>query len=115
MRISDWSSDVCSSDLLRPARVRKRAAWIRLTVGGAALPRYLVYFGYRYARPRATIFLPRYFLPNAASASMNHPALELSQREQRGNIARLTIAQALAGANSVVVYATGADRKSTHM
>lgn len=32
----------------------------------------------------------------------------LSEREQRGNIARLTIAQALAGANSVVVYATGA-------
>lgn len=35
------------------------------------------------------------------------PAL-LSEREQRGNIARLTLAQALAGANSVVVYATGA-------
>ncbi|SSW64978.1 MFS transporter [Achromobacter agilis] len=33
---------------------------------------------------------------------------ELSSRDQRGNIARLTIAQALAGANSVVVYATGA-------
>ena len=32
----------------------------------------------------------------------------LSQRDQRGNIARLTLAQALAGANSVVVYATGA-------
>jgi len=32
----------------------------------------------------------------------------LSAREQRGNIARLTVAQALAGANSVVVYATGA-------
>ncbi|HWK71093.1 MFS transporter [Pollutimonas sp. M17] len=32
----------------------------------------------------------------------------MSGREQRGNIARLTIAQALAGANSVVVYATGA-------
>lgn len=35
------------------------------------------------------------------------PAAELSPREQRGNIARLTIAQALAGANAVVVYATG--------
>ncbi len=35
------------------------------------------------------------------------PAL-LSEREQRGNITRLTLAQALAGANSVVVYATGA-------
>ncbi|GAB1575816.1 MFS transporter [Bordetella petrii] len=33
---------------------------------------------------------------------------ELTRREQRGNIARLTVAQALAGANSVVVYATGA-------
>jgi predicted MFS family arabinose efflux permease len=32
----------------------------------------------------------------------------LSEREQRGNIIRLTLAQALAGANSVVVYATGA-------
>ncbi len=32
----------------------------------------------------------------------------LSEREQRGNIARLTVAQALAGANAVVVYATGA-------
>jgi len=31
----------------------------------------------------------------------------LSERDQRGNIIRLTIAQALAGANSVVVYATG--------
>ncbi|MFV9473836.1 MFS transporter [Advenella sp. RU8] len=47
---------------------------------------------------------------------MSHPetaALEeitpaLSRRQQRGNIARLTVAQALAGANSVVVYATGA-------
>jgi len=46
-------------------------------------------------------------LSNAA-ASLNDPATELSRREQRGNIARLTIAQALAGANSVVVYATGA-------
>ena len=33
--------------------------------------------------------------------------IELSEREQRGNIARLTIAQALAGANAIVVYATG--------
>ncbi len=30
----------------------------------------------------------------------------ISERDQRGNIARLTIAQALAGANAVVVYAT---------
>ena len=30
------------------------------------------------------------------------------RREQRGNIARLTLAQALAGANSAVIYAVGA-------
>ena len=36
------------------------------------------------------------------------PSAELSPQTQRGNIARLTIAQALAGANAVVVYATGA-------
>lgn len=34
--------------------------------------------------------------------------LTLSERDQRGNIARLTLAQALAGANAVVIYATGA-------
>src|SRR5690606_36173467 len=33
---------------------------------------------------------------------------ELTERDQRNNIWRLAIAQALAGANSVVVYATGA-------
>ena len=33
---------------------------------------------------------------------------EISERDQRNNIWRLTIAQGLAGANSVVVYATGA-------
>lgn len=32
----------------------------------------------------------------------------LSESEQRGNIVRLTVAQALVGANAVVVYATGA-------
>ena len=47
-------------------------------------------------------------MSNAATASLNDSATELSQRQQRGNIARLTIAQALAGANSVAVYATGA-------
>ncbi|MDM9653728.1 MFS transporter [Pseudomonas wenzhouensis] len=36
------------------------------------------------------------------------PLVGLSERDQRGNIIRLTLAQALAGANSVVVYATGA-------
>ena len=40
--------------------------------------------------------------PSAASSA------ELTPEAQRGNIARLTIAQALAGANAVVVYATGA-------
>lgn len=45
------------------------------------------------------------------SASEHSPTLAspqlLSERDQRDNIIRLTIAQALAGANSVVVYATG--------
>lgn len=41
------------------------------------------------------------------SSSASNGAAELSARQQRGNIARLTIAQALAGANAVVVYATG--------
>jgi len=40
-------------------------------------------------------------------SSAKDGSIELSDREQRGNIARLTIAQALAGANAVVVYATG--------
>ncbi|WP_296751952.1 MFS transporter [Thiobacillus sp.] len=39
---------------------------------------------------------------------MNDTLPTLSERDQRGNIVRLTLAQALAGANSVVVYATGA-------
>ncbi|HRO57971.1 MAG TPA: MFS transporter [Burkholderiaceae bacterium] len=39
---------------------------------------------------------------------MSATPLALSEQEQRGNIIRLTAAQALAGANSVVVYATGA-------
>lgn len=42
------------------------------------------------------------------SESSQEDAIALSEREQRGNIMRLTVAQALAGANSVVVYATGA-------
>jgi len=33
---------------------------------------------------------------------------EISERDQRNNVWRLSVAQALAGANSVVVYATGA-------
>lgn len=40
--------------------------------------------------------------------NQNQHAATLPARVQRGNIARLTVAQALAGANSVVVYATGA-------
>ncbi|RAP60120.1 MFS transporter [Achromobacter sp. HZ01] len=43
-----------------------------------------------------------------AAVAPSSTSYELSPREQRGNIARLTVAQALAGANSVVVYATGA-------
>lgn len=46
-------------------------------------------------------------MSTVATASPN-TAVELPLRTQRGNIARLTAAQALAGANSVVVYATGA-------
>ena len=38
----------------------------------------------------------------------SEPLATPDEREQRSNIWRLTIAQALAGANSVVVYATGA-------
>lgn len=42
----------------------------------------------------------------AVAASAEVPLL--SVRDQRSNIVRLTVAQALAGANAVVVYATGA-------
>ncbi|NYT66700.1 MFS transporter [Alcaligenaceae bacterium] len=47
-------------------------------------------------------------MSHSAAASLNESAPILSQRNQRGNIIRLTLAQALAGANSIVVYATGA-------
>lgn len=43
-----------------------------------------------------------------ATPSASIEATSASAREQRGNIARLTVAQALSGANAVVVYATGA-------
>ena len=43
---------------------------------------------------------------NSASSAHDRPAV-LPERVQQGNIWRLTAAQALAGANSVVVYATG--------
>lgn len=39
---------------------------------------------------------------------MQRASLTISAREQRSNIVRLATAQALAGANSVVIYATGA-------
>lgn len=47
-------------------------------------------------------------MSNPETASLNDTLPTLSERDQRGNIVRLTLAQALAGANSVVVYATGA-------
>lgn len=42
------------------------------------------------------------------NAPASNPCTVLPEKVQRGNIWRLSIAQALAGANSVVVYATGA-------
>lgn len=45
-------------------------------------------------------------MSNSATQPDNH--FELSAKDQRNNIWRLTLAQALAGANAVVVYATGA-------
>jgi MFS family permease len=50
----------------------------------------------------------RHILPDAALPQDTSSPSTISERDQRGNIARLTVAQALAGANSVVVYATGA-------
>ena len=47
-------------------------------------------------------------MSNAQAVSSPASPSLLSERDQRGNIIRLTVAQALAGANSVVVYATGA-------
>ncbi|MET3528062.1 MFS transporter [Phenylobacterium koreense] len=48
-------------------------------------------------------------MPHDATTALGQSAQGLSdRREQRGNIARLAIAQALAGANSTVIYATGA-------
>ena len=46
-------------------------------------------------------------MSNAETVLTKPDPQTLSERDQRGNIARLTIAQALAGANSIVVYATG--------
>jgi MFS family permease len=47
-------------------------------------------------------------MPQSQTGAPRDLAASLSLREQRGNILRLAIGQALAGANSVVVYATGA-------
>jgi MFS family permease len=47
-------------------------------------------------------------MTDTTGAAIGHAPRELSDEAQRGNIARLSIAQALAGANSVVAYATGA-------
>lgn len=48
-------------------------------------------------------------MPHDAAAPLGQHAQSLTDRRvQRGNIARLTIASALAGANSTVIYATGA-------
>ena len=47
-------------------------------------------------------------MTNAVSPAEQAESPIMSEVVQRGNIMRLTVAQALAGANSVVVYATGA-------
>lgn len=47
-------------------------------------------------------------MTNAIVSSEQHTPDIGSKREQRGNIVRLSLAQALAGANSTVIYATGA-------
>ena len=47
-------------------------------------------------------------MTDTTGVAIGHAPRELSDEAQRGNIARLSIAQALAGANSVVAYATGA-------
>ncbi|MFP5454605.1 MULTISPECIES: MFS transporter [Sphingomonadaceae] len=47
-------------------------------------------------------------MTNASISSEQHAPDIGSRREQRGNIIRLSLAQALAGANSTVIYATGA-------
>lgn len=47
-------------------------------------------------------------MSNNEATLLNNTMSVISERDQRSNIIRLTLAQALAGANSVVVYATGA-------
>lgn len=57
-----------------------------------------------------TSLIPDQHLFSATRNMHSQPTefFEISERDQRNNIWRLTIAQALAGANAVVVYATGA-------
>lgn len=50
----------------------------------------------------------RFDFQSMTTAQAPQEATVLPDHVQRGNITRLTVAQALAGANSVVVYATGA-------
>ncbi|ANC90984.1 MFS transporter [Azospirillum humicireducens] len=47
-------------------------------------------------------------MPQTEAISAADPALVASRRRELGNVTRLVAAQALAGANAVVVYATGA-------
>lgn len=47
-------------------------------------------------------------MPHANADAAAGPSPDVSRRRERGNVLRLAAAQALAGANSVVVYATGA-------
>lgn len=51
--------------------------------------------------------IKRFILSVTESLQGQMAASVLSARDQRNNVVRLTVAQALAGANSVVVYATG--------
>lgn len=53
-------------------------------------------------------FSPQAPMSDINAAPSTTGPLALSGRDQRGNVIRLTVAQALAGANAVVIYATGA-------
>src|SRR3546814_8223425 len=59
MRISDWSSDVCSSDLAKPASLRERMAPLRnLQVWRFSLYYFLVFGGFI----ALASWLPRYYM-----------------------------------------------------
>lgn len=47
-------------------------------------------------------------MPQAEATARTEPASAASHAHELSNVTRLVIAQALAGANAVVVYATGA-------